>query len=146
MRAAAFLLFGILIFSCKEESVISSGIDGKWQGTLAEVRFKPLGLPVPVNRDVPSFDTRIDFNKDGTMVVWDGADPKNGTYDLRGNDLVINIDYSIEDISLAGTYRVETLTDTQLVINITRDHTVSDPDGGPSVSGEVKVTLHFDRI
>lgn len=135
----------LLSVACEEDAEITSGIEGQWQGTLAEVQFKPLGLPIPVKDDDPSFATRIDFNKDGTMVILED-DSKQGTYEVNGDELNIDIDYTIEDISLSGTYHIETLTQTQLVIHTKRDDTIADPDGGPSVSGEIKITLHFARL
>lgn len=143
-KAGLFLL--LLVLACSEDSEITSGIGGKWQGTLAEIRVKPFGLPLPISQDDPSFETRIDFNDNGVMVVWDGSDPKEGTYKVEGNELTTDIDYSIEDISLSGTYIIETLTATLLVIHLERDETIADPDGGPSISGKIKVTLHFSRL
>lgn len=143
-KAGIFLL--LLVLACNEDSEITSGIGGKWQGTLAEIQVKPFGLPLPISQDDPSFATRIDFNDNGVMVVWDGSDPKEGTYSVAGNELTTDIDYTIEDISLSGTYTIETLTATQLVIHLERDETIADPDGGPSISGEIKVTLHFNRL
>ena len=143
-KAGVFLL--LLVLACNEDSEITSGIEGKWQGTLAEVQVKPFGLPLPISQDDPTFEPRIDFNDNGVMVIWDGSDPKEGTYTVSGNELITDIDYSIEDISLSGTYTIETLTATQLVIHLKRDDTIADPDGGPSISGEIKVTLHFNRI
>jgi hypothetical protein len=143
-KACLFLL--LLVLACNEDSEITSGIDGKWQGTLAEIQVKPFGLPLPISQDDPSFETRIDFSDNGVMVIWDGSDPKEGTYKVEGNELTTDIDYSIEDISLSGTYIIETLTATQLVIHLERDETIADPDGGPSISGKIKVTLHFNRL
>lgn len=146
LRTTGISLLILLAIACKEDAEITSGIEGKWQGTLAEVRVKPFGLPIPFKEDVPSFATRIDFNKDGSMVVWDDTSPTEGTYNLNGDEVTVNIDYSIEDIDLSGTYTIEILTDTQLVIHTKRDDTITDPDSGQSMSAEIKVTLHFSRL
>ena len=145
-RTTAGIFLLLLVFACNEDSEITSGINGKWQGKLAEIQVKPFGLPLPISRDDPSFATRIDFNDNGGMVVWDGSDPIEGTYKVEGKELTTDIDYSIENISLSGTYIIETLTATQLVVHLERDETIADPDGGPSISGEIKVTLHFIRL
>ena len=135
----------LLVIACEEDAEITSGIEGQWRGTLAEVQFKPFGLPIPVKDDDPSFATRIDFNKGGALVIQEDGQ-KQGTYAVNGDELDIEIDYTIEDINLSGKYHIETLTATQLVIHTKRDETIADPDGGPSVSGEIKITLHFDRL
>lgn len=146
-KLTGFLFILLLAFSgCEEDPEISAAIEGKWQGTLAEIQVKPFGLPIPIREDDPSFSTRIDFNTDGTMILWDDEDPKEGTYALDGDKLTIDVDYSVEDISLSGTYNIEVLTNEQLVINLKRKDKIADPDGGPSVSGQIKITLHFRRI
>lgn len=146
LRTAGISLLLMLALACNEDAEITSGIAGRWQGTLAEVQVKPFGLPVSIKDDDPSFATRIDFNEDGSMVIWDDTNPTEGTYNVNNDEVTVNIDYSIEDIELSGTYTIETLTGTQLVIYTKRDDTIAHPDGGPSISGEIKVTLHFRRL
>jgi hypothetical protein len=136
----------LLLASCKEDAEITAGIEGRWQGTLAEIQLKPFGLPVPIRRDVPSFSTRIDFDDKGTVTLWDDGNPREGSYQVDGDELILNIDYSIEDVSLSGTYNIEVLNQEQLVINLKRNDKFADPDGGLTVSGQIKITLHFERI
>lgn len=146
LRIAGISLLLMVALACSKDAEITSGIEGKWRGTLAEVQVKPFGLPVPIKDDDPSFATRIDFNGDGSMVIWDDTNPTEGTYNVNNDEVTVNIDYSIEDIELSGTYTIETLTGTRLVIYTKRDDTITHPDGGPSISGEIKVTLHFRRL
>lgn len=146
VRTAGVYLLLVLTLACREDAEITSGIEGKWKGTLAEVQVKAFGLPIPIKKDDISFASRIDFNKDGAMIIWDDGDPIEGTYQVNGDEVAVNIDYSIEDIDLSGTYTIEKLTSTQLVIHTRRDETIANPDGGPSISGEIKVTLHFSRL
>lgn len=146
MREAGTVVLLMLAMACEEDAEITSGIEGKWRGTLAEVQVKPFGLPIPIKEDDPSFSTRIDFNEDGSMVVWEDTNPTEGTYSHSGNEVIVDIDFSIEDVDLSGTYTIETLSATQLVIYTKRDDTIANPDGGPSISGEIKVTLHFSRL
>ena len=144
-KTAGIFIMLISVFSCQEDPEITASIEGKWIGTRAEFQVKPLGLPIPINRDAPSFETEIEFQPDGTLVIPDDTQTARGTYQLAGNKLTIDIDYSIEDIGLSGTYNIETLNETSLVFYLKKRDTISDPEGGPSISGQIKVTLHFRR-
>jgi hypothetical protein len=136
-----------LVASCKDDADITSSIHGKWQGTLAEVQVKPFGLPVPISRDVPSFTTEMEFTADGTMIVWDDGHPITGTYVLTGDELTADIAYNIEDVDLSGTYTIETLTETSLVFTLRkRNVVIADPAGGPNITGQITITLHFQRL
>ena len=142
-----FVVLVALLFSCEDDAEITASIEGKWKGTLAEIRVKPLGLPIPISEDYASFDPEIEFMPAGTVVLWDDSQPKEGTYELTGEKLTINIDYTIEDVDLSGTYTIETLTENSLVFYLERKgQTLVDPDGAPTIKGRVKVTLHFRRI
>lgn len=135
----------LMLFACNDDSVITASIEGRWKGTRAEVEARPLGLPIPIRRDVPSFDSPVEFRPDGTMTIMEGTSPE-GTWYISGDELTLDIDYTIEDVGLAGTYTIETLTETTLVMYLVkRGQTLADPDNAPAISGRVKVTLHFRR-
>lgn len=137
----------LILFSCREDAEISSRIDGRWKGTLLEVQVKPFGLPIPITKEDPTFRTEIEFGSNGTMAIWDGGTATEGTYELADDKLTTEIDYSIEGLNLSETYTLETLTDAALVFFLEkRDTTIVDPNGGASVNGRVKVTLHFERL
>lgn len=140
------MLSGMLLTCNDDEEKIFTSIEGNWQGTLAEIQVKPFGLPLPFSEDLESFDTRLEFKPDGKVIVDEGGQPVEGSYQRTDDQLVIDIDMTIESIELAGTYTIETLDEDTLIFFTERDDTFSDPDGGPSISGKVKVTLHFVRI
>lgn len=145
-RTAAILILFVLMLGCQaDEALIDAPIEGKWEGTLAEVQLKPFGLPLPINNKQPSFATVVEFQPEGTLVVWDDTTPIKGTFKLSGNALTINTDYTIEDIALSGTYTIETLTEEALIIYLEREDQTIDAEGAPRIKGEIKITLHFVR-
>lgn len=147
MRRAVTVLALLLVLSCKDDPVINASIEGKWQGTLAEIEVKPLGLPIPISRDYPSFNTEMEFFPDGTVVLLEGADSTPGTYSVNGDELSVDTDYSIEDVNLSGDYDIERLTSTTLVLSLKRRRQrISDPDSDLTIRGRVKITLHFKRM
>ena len=145
--AAGLLLLVILALSCKEEEEKTfAPIEGQWRGTHVEIQVKPFGLPIPFSDEDDSFDTVIEFKADRTMVVH-GDQPTAGTYQIIGDQLVIDIDLTIEDRELAGTYKLETLSETSLVFSAKhKKETLADPDGGPALRGDIKLTLHFQKV
>ena len=147
MCRAAAIFFVLLVSGCHEDTIITSTIEGKWKGTGAELRIKPFGLPVPISKDYPSPDIEMEFKPDGTAVVLQDGQVKEGTYSLDGDRLNIQIDFNIEGYDLSGDYTIQTLTERSLVLYLERkDVTLADPDGGPTVKGQVKITLHFERL
>lgn len=145
-RATAFIILALMAFSCQEEdSVINAPIEGRWQGTLAEIQVKPFGLPLPFRDDDPSFASVVEFQSDGTMIFWDGDVAREGTYTMSGDNLNIETDYTVEDISLSGKYSIQTLTETNLVIYLKKKDEIVDAEGMPAVKGDIKITLHFTR-
>lgn len=146
ISAAVLILSGILLSCNDDEERTFTSIEGEWRGTLAEIQVKPFGLPLPFSEDIESFDTRMEFKPDGTVTVDEGGQSVEGTYQRNNDKLIIDIDMTIASIELAGTYTLETLDDATLIFFTERNDTFSDPDGGPSISGKVKVTLHFARI
>lgn len=144
---ASSVLLLLLASACHKDAVITSSIEGKWNGNGAELRVKPFGLPVPISRDYPSFDAEIEFRQDRTLALSQDGEVKEGTYELNGGRLSIEVDFKIEDYDLSGDYTIETLTENSLVLYLERkDVTLADPDGAPTVKGQVKITLHFQRL
>jgi hypothetical protein len=146
IRAAGIFLL-LLAAACDKDTVITSSIDGRWSGTRAELRVKPFGLPIPISKDYPSFDAEIEFRPDRTLAVLENGQSKEGTYSLNGDRLNIQVDFKIESYDLSGDYTIETLTGSSLVLYLERkDVTLADPDGAPTVKGQVKITLYFERL
>ena len=146
LRTAAFFFVLLIASACeKDETVITASIEGRWTGTLAEVQVKPYGLPLPFKDDNDSFATIIEFHSDGTLVFFEDDVGRQGKYTINGDQLNIETGYTIEDIALSGTYTIQTLTDTNLVIFLEKEDQIIDQEGVPSVTGDIKITLHFTR-
>ena len=146
IRTAAILILLLVTVGCRDEdTVITASIEGRWTGTLAEVQVKPFGLPVPFKEDDDSFATVVEFRSDGTLVFYEDDVGRHGTYTVTGDQLTIETDYTVEDIAISGTYTIQTLTETNLVMFLKRKDEVVDADGMPAVKGHIKITLHFMR-
>ena len=139
-------VFLILIGCRDEEEKIFASIEGKWRGTLAELRFKPLGLPIPISEEDESFAARLEFTSEGVLQVYEGGQQHTGTYQRINDKLVIDIDLDVSDVEFSGTYTIDALDETKLVFYKEESDKIADPDGGLAVSGKIKVTLHFERI
>ena len=145
-RTTAVVMAMLLAFGCNEDdSILTASIVGEWTGTLAEIQLKPFGLPLPINKKEDSFATGIEFTDDGRLLVYEDTQPIQGRYELTGDQLALETNYTVEDIALAGTYTVETLTETSLVIFLKRKDQNIDLEGAPAINGTVKITLHFRR-
>lgn len=145
-RTAALFFSFLVLLSCREEVKDFASIEGKWRGTLIEVQVKPFGLPIPFSDDDDSFSTLIEFKADGAMIVHEDQ-PATGTYQVIDDKLVIDIDLSIEGRELAGSYTLETLNESELVFfRKQKNEKLADPDGGPTLKGDVTITLHFRKI
>ena len=135
-----------MAFGCKvDESVVTASIVGKWTGTLAEIQVKPFGLPLPINKKDDSFSTGIEFTGADRFLVYEDTPPIQGTYNLTGDQLILETDYTVEGIALAGTYTVQTLTETSLIIFLKRKDQNIDVEGAPAINGTVTITLQFRR-
>ncbi|MEX1239235.1 MAG: lipocalin family protein [Cyclobacteriaceae bacterium] len=146
-RVTAGLFALLAAFSCNDDDEQLAPIEGKWRGTMAEIQVKPFGLPIPVSKKDESFHTEIEFRSDGKLIVYEDSQTTEGTWKLNGNKLVTDIDFNTEFIGLSGTYTVERLTGTTLIFYLEKDNqTISDPDTGQSISGDLKATLHFQKI
>lgn len=150
MKATITTVLGlllILVMSCRDEEKTLAPIIGKWRGTLAEIKIQPFGIPLPVSQQDDSFDTEIEFKSDGTLIVYDQSGTTEGTWELRDDQLITDIDFSTDFIDVSGTYTVDVLTATTLVFHLEKENqTVTDPDSGQSISGDIKATLHFEKI
>lgn len=144
-NTAAALLLLTLLFSCREEEKNFPSIVGKWRGTRAELRIKPFGLPIPVTRDDEDFSSLIEFGKDGTLALTQELQTSTGTYTFSDNTITTDLELVIQGIAIPGTYTVDNLTESNLVFHVDKSGTFTDPSSGRSLSGDIKVTLHFQR-
>ena len=146
-KHTAAVLFALLcIFSCRDDDSTFASIVGNWRGTLAEFRIMPGGFAIPVSRHDENFSSLIEFKPDGTLTLTEGVETRDGTYNVAGNTITTDLDLTIEGVAIPGTYTIEDLTETNLVFHVGKNGTFTDPDSGRSLSGDIKVTLHFQRI
>ena len=143
-----YIILSIVLFvSCKEDEEKPASIVGKWKGTLAEVQLKPFGLPTPVTREDDTFAAEIEFKSDGTVILLQNGQPIEGTYDVSGETLTTSLEFETDILDLTGNYTIEELTATNLVVFLEKeDETLTDPDSGFTVTGDLKATLHFERL
>ena len=142
----AFLLL-LVSMSCNEDDEPLAPIAGKWRGTMSEIQLKPFGLPIPISREDENFNAEIEFKSDGRVILQNNSETRQGTWQVNGDKLITDIDFSTADIKLDGTYTIESLTETTLVFYVEKDNqTITDPETGRSISGDIKATLHFQKI
>lgn len=106
----------------------------------------PGGFAIPVSRHDENFSSLIEFKPDGTLTLTEGVETRDGTYNVAGNTITTDLDLTIEGVAIPGTYTIEDLTETNLVFHVGKNGTFTDPDSVRSLSGDIKVTLHFQRI
>ena len=149
MKATKILLvlLSFVIVSCNEEEDNSPSIVGKWRGTLAEITVQPFGLPTPISRDIEDFSAEIEFQSDGKVTLVQNGQPVEGTYQLAGKTLTTDVPFATGLSDMTGTFTVEQLTETALVVFIERENeTFTDPQSGITVTGDVQSRLHFERL
>ena len=146
-KITCIILSMVLFIACGEDEEKPASIVGKWKGTLADVRVKPFGLPTPVTRQDDTFAAEIEFKSDGTVILLQNGQPVEGSYEVSGETLITSLAFKTDILDITGTYTIEELTATKLVIFLEREgETLTDPDSGLTVTGDIKATLHFDRL
>ena len=144
---AAILFLFLTILSCKDDEEERPSVIGKWQGTLAEVEVHPFGIPLPISEKDENFNTQLEFRSDATLLISNNSQPAEGSWQVVDDKLITDINFSTDFIELSGSYTIEELTQSVLVISIEKENqTITIPDTGQTVSGDVIVTLHFEKI
>ena len=146
IRTAGIFLVLTLMFSCEEDAKDFASIVGKWRGTTAEIEVKPFGIPIPFSKKDESFEAEIEFKSDGTVILLDDSETREGTYEVVDGKIITDLNLSTEFIDLSGTYTIETLTTSTLIFYIKKNDTITDPDSGRSISGDITATLEFERL
>jgi hypothetical protein len=146
MKIRYFFFLLVLAFAaCDSDNEASVSIVGTWQGDKADLLVKPNGFPVAIPYTIDDFDAVIEFKSDGTISVTDNSQTATGTYQRDGDNLTLSTGFTVEDISLEGTYEIVKLTASALEIKIEKDATVKNPNNGTDISGNVNATLVFTR-
>lgn len=139
------LVLAVSFASCDNDDEAEVSIVGTWQGDEADLLVKPSGFPLAIPYTIDDFDAVIEFKSDGTISITDDNQTVTGTYQRDGDNLTLSTGFTVEDISLAGTYEIVKLTASALEIEIEKDATVKNPNDGTDISGNVNATLVFTR-
>jgi hypothetical protein len=140
----SLLYFCVLLASCDDEPEIIS-IVGKWQGTKAEAELLAFGVPIPVKETDDTFDALVEFREDGTVTLTQDTQTSSGIWQQDGDKLMLTITFSTDFIDLSGSYTIQQITSTNLILFIEKDGTYTDPGSGLDIDGTVKATLFFDK-
>lgn len=132
--------------ACKEEAEITAAVVGKWSGREADFKINPSGIIPAFTLHEDELPVQLEFKNDGKLVLTDNKGvTRNGTYSQSGNQLTITIDYTFELIELAGTYKINELTSSELEAEIEKEGSYTHPDTGQQFDGKVTATLFFTR-
>jgi hypothetical protein len=146
-RIVTSLLFSccLILVSCKDDDKTYPSVTGKWQGTLLTAEITVFGVPLPDKRTDDTFDAIVEFKADGTATVTDDNQTSTGTWSQNNDKLTLSVTFGTDFIDLSGTYTIQDITDTKLILYIEKDGSYTDPDTNVEVQGTVKATLNFDR-
>jgi len=140
---SAAVLFALVV-GCDDDEKLSS-IEGKWQGTKAEGKVLIYGVPTGFEETDDTFSPLLEFKQGGVVVLTQDGPPTQGTWSQDGEKLTTSLNLATDFVDLSGTYTIQTLTDTKLVLYFEKDGTYEDPDTQIDIDGTLKVTLSFDR-
>jgi hypothetical protein len=141
-----FLCFvlAIAMSGCDDDEKMAS-IEGTWQGTKAEGEVLVFGVPSGFEEEDNTFNPLLEFKQGGNVTLTQDGIPSQGTWSLAGDQLTTTLTFDTDFIELPGTYTVETLTATKLVLYFEKDGTYQDPDTGIEIDGTLKAMLYFDK-
>jgi hypothetical protein len=136
----------LVLASCQEdEPKITVGIVGKWAGEKVQIKVNPDGIIPAFNVPENELPVVLDFRNDGSLILTDkNSKTYNGTYQLNGDKLDIDIGYKFEYIDFTGQYDISELTETRLTASTTRSGTFDIPDYG-QFDGSITATLFFTK-
>lgn len=142
----SFALTALLIvpFGCDDDEKKAS-IEGKWQGTKAEGEVLVFSVPTGFDEEDETFDPLLEFKQGGVVTLTQDGVPSQGTWSQNGETLNASITFDTNFVDLSGSYTIQTLTETKLVLYYEKDGTYQDPDTGIEIEGTLKATLYFDK-
>jgi hypothetical protein len=137
----------LMLLSCQEdEPKINVGITGKWAGEKAQIKANPDGIIPAFTLPENELPVVLDFRNDGSLILTDkNRKIYNGTYELNGDKLNINIDYKFEYVEFTGQYDISELTETKLTASTSRSGTFDVPTYG-QFNGSITATLFFNKV
>jgi hypothetical protein len=133
------------ISSCRDNDMKS--VEGSWQGTgiTSDLKVTPGATSNFVS--VPHFKSIVKFKKDNVLTVEDGGITTSGTWSQDGERLSIAINFTYNNINLAGGYTVLESNNSVLRIHTERGGIFTNRNGGNNLtSGTAGITWSFKRI
>lgn len=131
-------------FGCDDDEKMAS-IEGTWQGKKAEGEVLVFGVPSGFEEEDDTFNPMLEFKQGGVVNITQGGVPSQGTWSQDGEKLTTSLNFDTNFVDLSGTYTIQTLTETALVLYYEKDGTYQDPDTGIEIEGTLKATLHFEK-
>jgi hypothetical protein len=141
---AIFSAVLVFPFACDDEDKMAS-MEGQWMGTKAEGEVLVFGVPSGFEEEDQTFDPLLEFKQGGAVTLTRDGVPTSGTWSQDGEKLTTSLNFNTKFVDLSGTYTIQTLTDTKLVLYYEKDGTYEDPDTGIDIEGTLKATLSFDK-
>lgn len=143
-KLLVFSFLAISVLACDDDDERAS-IIGSWNGDQAFVVVKYRDLPF-YKDDRQEFNVTITFNEDGTVVLVDKDDgtTSTGNYTLTGDDLTVDIDFKLFELTGPIEFDVDRLTNQRLELSLDEDLPYNHPEWGTIVV-DVEGHLHFDR-
>lgn len=140
------LLSALLVapLACDDDEKMAS-VEGTWQGTKAEGEVLVFGVPSGFEEEDDTFNPVLEFKQGGVVTLTQGGAPSQGTWSQDGEKLITSLNFDTNFVDLSGTYTIQTLTETKLVLYYEKDGTYEDPDTGIEIEGTLKATLSFDK-
>ena len=137
-------LFLMTPFACDDEEKMAS-VDGKWKGAKAEGEVLVFGVPSGFEEADDAFDTIIEFKQGGIANLTQDGVSYAGTWSQYGENLATNMNFTTDFVDLSGTFTIQTVSETKLVLYFEKDGTYKDPDTGINIEGTLKATLSFEK-
>lgn len=134
----------IMPFGCDDDEKMAS-LEGSWQGTRAQGEVLVFGVPSGFDEEDNTFDPVLEFKEKGVVTVTHDGTSSDGTWSQDGEVLTMSPDLNTSFVDISGTYTIQTLTATSLVLRYEREGVYNDPDTGIEIEGSLRASLYFTK-
>jgi hypothetical protein len=149
MKKYAFLFLtgcAAILTACSDDEE-NAPINGTWQGTQFISEASVSGIPVQSETD-DSFNTTIEINEDGSMIVTDIEDDftSEGTWAYTDGKKKITVSGAFPDNEIfdpSETFTVKELTNAKLTLYLAKEVALTTDEG--DFEGLIEVTFKFER-
>ena len=131
-------------FGCDDDEKMAS-LEGSWQGTRAQGEVLVFGVPSGFDEEDNTFDPVLEFKEKGVVTVTHDGTSSDGTWSQDGEVLTMSPDLNTSFVDISGTYTIQTLTATSLVLRYEREGVYNDPDTGIEIEGSLRASLYFTK-